>query len=152
MRIVIANDHAAVELKNTVVDHLHELGHEVDNLGTDSTESTDYPLWGAAAAKKVASGGADAGIVICGTGQGIGITANKVPGVRCVICSEEYSARLGRAHNDANMLAFGARVVGPGLALSIVDAFLTTDFLGGRHQRRIDEISTLGDGGTLPLP
>jgi len=152
MRIVIANDHTAVSLKNAVVGHLQELGHEVNNLGTDSPESTDYPLWGAAAAKEVAAGHADLGIVICGTGEGIGITANKVHGVRCVICSEPYSAGMGRAHNDANMLAFGTRVVGEGLALQIVDAFLTTDFLGERHARRVAQIDTLGQGGELPQP
>ncbi len=152
MRIVIANDHSAVELKKEVAAHLQELGHEVTNLGTDSTESTDYPLWGAAAATTVAAGEADLGIVICGTGEGIGITANKVHGIRCVICSDPYSARMGREHNDANMLAFGARVVGPGLALQIVDAFLDAEFLGGRHQRRIDEIMRVDAGEELPQP
>ena len=152
MRIVIANDHSSVELKQAVVAHLVELGHEVDNLGTDSTRSTDYPLWGAAAAKKVVAGEADLGIVICGTGQGIGISANKVHGIRCVICSEEYSARMGRAHNDANMLALGARVVGIDLALGIVDAFLTTQFEGGRHARRVGEINALDAGEDVPFP
>jgi len=152
MRIVIANDHAALALKNAVADHLRELGHEVDNLGTDSSESTDYALWGAAAATKVVAGEADLGIVICGTGLGIGIAANKVRGVRCAICSEPYSAAMARAHNNANMLSFGARVVGEGVALELVDAFLTTEFLGGRHARRVGQIDTLDQGGELPAP
>ncbi len=149
MRIVIANDHVALELKKAMVDHLRELGHEVDDLGTDSTQSTDYPLWGEAAARKVASGDADFGIVLCGTGQGIGITANKVPGVRCVICSDPYSARMGREHNDANMISLGARVVGLDVALEIVDVFLTSDFLGERHARRVAQIAELDAGKQL---
>ena len=152
MRIVIANDHAAVELKRAVVEHLVELGYEVENLGADTEASTDYPLWGAAAAKLVVAGTADLGIVICGTGQGIGIAANKVRGIRCVICADEYSARMGRAHNNANMLAFGARVVGPGLALEIVDAFLTTQFEGVRHARRVGQLAALDAGEDVPSP
>ena len=152
MRVVIANDHTAVELKRVVAARVAELGHEVTDLGADTTASTDYPLWGAAAAKVVAAGEADLGVVICGTGQGIGIAANKVRGIRCVICSDAYSARMGRAHNDANMIAFGARVVGPGVALEIVDAFLGTRFEGERHARRVGQILALDAGADVAPP
>lgn len=137
MKIAIGNDHAAVEMKQEVVDHLVEQGHEVINFGTDSHESCDYPVYGKLVAHAVADGEADLGILICGTGIGISLAANKVHGVRAACCSETYSARLTRMHNDANILAFGARVVGPGTALDLVDTFINTPFEGGRHARRV---------------
>ena len=152
MRIVVASDHAGLELKQAVADHVTSLGHSVTDIGTYTSDSVDYPLYGAAAARRVAAGEFDRGIVFCGTGLGIGIAANKVRGARCATCTEPFSAALSRAHNDANMLALGARVVGPGLALACVDAFLTTDFLGGRHTRRVAEIGQLDNGEELPLP
>lgn len=143
MRIGIGNDHAALDLKREVSRHLCELGHEVVDYGTDSPESTDYAIWGERVAKAVAAGEVERGVVICGTGEGIGIAANKVRGIRCCICSEPFSARLSRQHNDANMLAFGARVVGVGLAEMIVDEWMSAEFEGGRHQRRIDQIAEM---------
>ncbi|MDR1852413.1 MAG: ribose 5-phosphate isomerase B [Propionibacteriaceae bacterium] len=153
MRIVVAGDHSTLELKPFIVEHVRSLGHEVHDLGTHSPDSTDYPLWGKLAADKVAAGEYDRGILICGTGVGIGITANKVHGIRCGIVSDPFSAKMSRAHNDANMIAFGARVVGPELAAMIVDEFLTTDFEGGeRHARRVREISEVDAGEQLPRP
>lgn len=143
MNIVIGSDHAGPDLKAHITEHLRQAGHTVTDVGTYSDASTDYPDHAAAAAALVTSGEADLGIVICGSGVGIGISANKIHGVRCVICSEPYSAVMGRRHNDANMLALGARVVGPDLALMIVDAFLGGEFEGGRHQRRVDKIMAL---------
>ena len=139
-KIAIGNDHAATDLKKEIVKHLEEKGYEVINVGTDGYESCNYPVYGYKAAKLVASGEADAGILICGTGLGISLAANKVHGIRCCVCSEPYTAKMSRAHNDANMLAFGARVVGLDLAKMIVDTWLETEFLGGRHQTRVDMI------------
>ncbi len=118
-------------------------GYKVIDLGTDSTESFDYPIAGEAVANCVAGGRADLGIVICGTGIGISLAANKVRGIRCAVCSEPYSAELSRRHNNSNMLAFGARVVGIELAKMIVDAWLKASFEGGRHQRRVDMIMAI---------
>lgn len=144
MRIAIGNDHGAVELKEHIATHLRKQGYEVVNFGTDSTDSCDYPVYAAKVAKAVVSGECDRGILICGTGIGISIAANKIQGVRCALCSEPCSARLTREHNDANILAMGARIIGPTLAESIVDAFLTTPFSGDeRHQRRIDLVTRL---------
>ncbi len=140
MKIVVGNDHTAVEMKNEIVKHLIERGYEVINVGTDSPESCDYPIYGEKAARLVAGGQADLGIIICGTGVGISLAANKVKGIRAVVCSEPYSAELSRRHNDTNMLAFGARVIGIELAKMIVDAWLDASFEGGRHQRRVDMI------------
>lgn len=140
MKIAIGCDHVGYELKKRVIDHLTEKGHEVVDFGTDSTERTDYPIYGEKAANAVASGECDRGIVICGTGIGISISANKVKGIRCVVCSEPYSALLSRQHNDTNMLAFGSRVVGGDLALMIVDAWLSGEYEGGRHARRVQMI------------
>ena len=141
MKIAIGNDHSAVELKNIIAEHLKERGYEVLNLGTDSTESCDYPVFGHAVAKAVASGQCDKGIVICTTGIGISISANKVKGIRCALCADSLSAKLTRLHNDANMLAMGARVTGPGLAIEIVKCFLGTEFSNDeRHVRRIKQI------------
>lgn len=143
MKIAIGNDHAAVEMKNVIKDYLEEKGYEVINFGTDTTESVDYPLYGEKVGNAVVSGAADLGIAICGTGVGISIACNKVNGVRAVCCSEPYSAKLSRIHNNSNVLCFGARVIGPELAKMIVDEWLGAEFLGGRHQRRVDLISEI---------
>ncbi len=149
MKIAIGNDHAAVEMKKEIVEYLVEKGYEVENFGTDTSESIDYPVYGEKVARAVAEGRADYGIAICGTGVGISLAANKVKGIRCVVCSEPYSAKMGRAHNNANVLAFGARVIGAELAKMIVDTFLTTEFEGGRHQRRVDLIMKIEAEGKL---
>lgn len=149
MRIAIGNDHGGVELKQHIMAYLEKKGYEVVNFGTDETAANYYPIYAEKVAKAVVSGEFDKGIVICGTGIGISIAANKIKGVRCALCSEPCSARLTRLHNDANMLAMGARIVGPVLAESIVDAFLTTEFEGGRHQARIDMISQLEEKQTI---
>jgi ribose 5-phosphate isomerase B len=146
MKIAIANDHAALELKNQIVKHLEEKGLEYVNFGTDSTESIDYPLFAYKAAKAVQSGECDLGIVICGTGIGISLAANKVPGIRCALCSEPLSASLTRQHNNANMLAMGARVIGVEMAKAIVNAFLNSEYEGGRHQRRVNMITAIEQG------
>lgn len=141
MRIGIGNDHVAIEYKKEISVHIKKkYGYEVVDFGTDSPERFNYPVSGEAVAEAVISGKVDRGIVICGTGVGISIAANKVNGIRCVTCSEPYSAKLSRAHNDTNMLAFGARVVGIELAKMIVDSWLITGYEGGRHQERIDMI------------
>lgn len=136
-RIVLSSDHAAIELRRAIASHISAQGHEVTDIGPVTPESTHYPKHGQAAAQAVAAGEADFGIILCGTGQGIMMAANKVPGIRCGVCSDTFSAAMIRAHNDANMLSLGARVVGEGLALQIVDAFLSTDFEGGRHATRV---------------
>lgn len=139
-KIVIGCDHAAVKLKNAVIKHLEEKGFDVIDVGTYTEESCDYPDYGYAAAKKVADGEVKRGIVICGTGIGISISANKVKGVRCALCGDLFSAEMTRRHNDANMLAMGARVIDENLALQIVDKFLETPFEGGRHARRVQKM------------
>lgn len=136
-RLVLSSDHAAIDLRKEVAAFAAALGWDVLDLGPDSPESTDYPKHGKAAAEAVVSGECQLGIVLCGTGQGIMMAANKVPGIRCGVCSDTFSARMIRQHNDANMLSIGARVVGTGLALDIVDAFLSTEFEGGRHAKRV---------------
>ncbi|MBY4798365.1 ribose 5-phosphate isomerase B [Collinsella sp. AGMB00827] len=143
MKIAIGNDHTAVELKTIISEHLRSLGHEVLNLGPDSTERFDYPIAGYEVGKAVAAGTADLGILICGTGVGISLAANKIHGIRAVVCSEPYTARLSRQHNNTNVLAFGARVVGSELAKMIVDEWLNAEFEGGRHQGRIDMIAEI---------
>ncbi|WP_251497292.1 ribose 5-phosphate isomerase B [Otoolea muris] len=140
MRVAIGNDHSAVELKEIIADYVRELGHEAINLGTDTTQSCDYPLYGEKVGRAVVSGEADLGIAICGTGLGISLAANKVKGVRACVCSEPYTARMSRLHNNANVLCFGARVVGSELAKMITQVWLETEFEGGRHQRRVDQI------------
>ena len=140
MKIGIANDHASVEMKQQVVAYLKEKGYDVVNYGTDSTESCDYPIYGEKIGHAVASGEVDFGIAICGTGLGISLAANKVHGIRAAVCSEPYTARLSRQHNNANVLAFGSRVIGIELAKMIIDEFLGAEFEGGRHQRRVDMI------------
>ena len=143
MRIAIGNDHAAVEMKNLIKEYLEEKGYEVINFGTDTLDSVDYPLYGEKVGNAVVSGEADLGIAICGTGVGISIACNKVNGVRAVCCSEPDSAKLSRIHNNSNVLCFGARVIGPELAKMIVDEWLGAEFLGGRHQRRVDIIAEI---------
>ena len=143
MKIAIGNDHAAVEMKNIIKDYIEEKGYEVINFGTDTLDSVDYPLYGEKVGNAVVSGEADLGIAICGTGVGISIACNKVNGVRAVCCSEPYSAKLSRIHNNSNVLCFGARVIGPELAKMIVDEWLGAEFLGGRHQRRVDIIAEI---------
>ncbi|MEX0340900.1 MAG: ribose 5-phosphate isomerase B [Arenibacterium sp.] len=142
-RVVLSSDHAAIELRQAVAAYVASLGWEAIDIGPTSPESTHYPTHGEAAARQVASGECDLGIILCGTGQGIMMAANKVKGIRCGVCSDTFSARMIRAHNNANMLAIGARVIGEGLALEIVDAFLSTDFEGGRHATRVGMIDAL---------
>ena len=137
MKVAIGNDHSAVDMKNQVVDHLLKKGFEVMNLGTDSTERCDYPVYGEKVGRAVASGEADRGIVICGTGLGISLAANKVKGVRAALCSEPYTAKMSRLHNDANVLAFGARVIGIEMVKMIIDTWFDTEFEGGRHENRV---------------
>lgn len=141
----IGSDHGGYALKQAVMKHLTERGIEYRDFGTYSTESCDYPDFGEAAARAVASGECERGIVICGTGIGISLAANKVRGIRCALCGDCYSAQMSREHNDANMLALGARVVGEGLALKIVDAFLDASFQGGRHERRVAKLMAIED-------
>ena len=143
MKIAIGNDHAAYELKHHIVKYLQDKGHEVINFGVDTGERTEYPSRAEDVAKAVISGQAERGIVICGTGVGISIAANKVHGIRCACVSEPVSARLCRAHNDCNMIAFGARIIGPQMAEAIVDAFLETEALDGRHAERVQLIMKL---------
>ena len=141
MKIAIACDHGALDLKNAVISHLEKKGYELVNFGTDTLASCDYPDFAAPAAKAVASGECEKGIVLCTTGIGVSITANKVKGIRCALLSDVMSARLTREHNDTNMMALGAGVVGRMLALQIVDTWLETEFSGDeRHQRRINKL------------
>ena len=149
MKIAIGNDHGAVDMKNHVMDWLVKNGYEVVNFGTDSTESTDYPIYAERVARAVVSGECDRGVLICGTGIGISISANKIHGVRCALCSEPVSTALSRQHNDANIVAMGARTIGPVMAEEIVRTFLTTDFEGGRHAIRVGKIMQLDRGETL---
>ena len=141
MKIGLGCDHAGYPLKLKVMKQLEEWGYEIVDYGTDSTEATDYPIYGHAVGRAVASGEVDRGIVICGSGIGISMAANKVPGVRCALCSEPYGAVLTRRHNDANVL--GGRMIGDALALKIVSAFLRTEFKGGRHAKRVNMIEDL---------
>ena len=143
MRIAIGGDHAGYPLKQQLIPVLQGWGHDVTDLGTDSTEPVDYPGYCAAVARAVVRGGADAGIVLGGSGQGEQISANKVHGVRAALCNDLYTAQMARRHNDANVLSIGARIVAPALAEEITRIFLETQFEGGRHQRRIDEIAKL---------
>ena len=147
--IAIACDHSAIELKEEIKALLDQRGEVYTDFGTYTTDSCHYPVFGARAAKAVADGRCDRGIVICGTGIGISLAANKVKGIRCALCSDTYSARMTRAHNDANMLALGARVIGVELAKSIVGEWLDTPFEGGRHQTRVDMITALENGDDI---
>jgi ribose 5-phosphate isomerase B len=144
MKIAIACDHGALDLKNAVMAHLTRQGHEVVNFGTDTLDSCDYPDFAAPAARAVAAGECDKGIVMCTTGIGVSITANKIKGIRCALLSDVMSARMTREHNDTNMMALGAHIVDQTLALQIVDTWLETEFSHGeRHQRRIDKLMAL---------
>ena len=149
MKLAIGNDHTAIDLKRVITDHLTERGIEVVNVGTDSTESFDYPISGYRVGKLVASGEVDGGVLICGTGVGISLAANKVKGVRACVCSEPYSAALSKRHNNANIIAFGARVVGDELAKLIVDSWLDASYEGGRHERRVQMLMSIEDGAEL---
>lgn len=139
-KITVGCDHAAYELKKKVIAHLEARGVEVIDVGTDSTESCDYPNFARAVCKNVQNGVTELGILICGTGIGMSMAANKHRGIRAAVCSDTFSARLTRQHNDANVLCFGERVVGMGLACDLVDQFIDTDFEGGKHKRRVDMI------------
>ena len=144
MKIAIGCDHGALDLKNVVAKHLQDKGYEVQDFGTYTKDSCDYPDFAAAAARAVASGECGKGIVLCTTGIGVSITANKIDGVRCALLSDPWSAKMTRLHNDTNMLALGAGVVGQNLALEIVDIWVGTEFSGeARHQRRIDKVMAL---------
>ena len=141
LRIAIASDHAAFDLKAALAEHLRSAGHEVVDLGPPSSDSVDYPLFGYKLADAVAGGAADRGIALCGSGIGISIAVNRNPACRCALVSEPLSAALARSHNDGNVIALGARLIGPEMAKACVDAFLATPFLGDRHQRRVDQLS-----------
>jgi len=143
MRIALAADHAGYLLKDELAAWLREKGHKVSDLGTNGPESVDYPEFGAKLARFIAAGNADRGIAICGSGIGISIAVNREPACRCARVDEPLSAQLSREHNDANVLAFGARLIGSDMAKACVLAFLDTDFAGGRHQRRVNELSNL---------
>lgn len=145
MKVVIGADHAGFQLKQFLISYLKKKEYELVDIGTDSESSVDYPIYGRKVAQYVTGGQANLGIAICGTGIGIGISANKIPGCRAAICSDPYSAKMSRLHNNANVLAIGARVVGTELAAMIVETWLTTQFLGGRHERRVKMIESLSD-------
>ena len=147
--ISIGSDHGGFPLKQEVIKHLDELGLEYKDYGTYTEDSCDYPLYGEAVARAVASGEAETGIAVCGTGIGISITANKIKGIRAAAVSDVFSARYTRMHNDANVLCLGSRVIGVGLAWELVEAFVTAEFEGGKHARRVDEIRSLEENGTL---
>ena len=142
-KITIGCDHAAYDMKLEVIRHLNERGIEVIDVGTNSSESCDFPVFAHAVCKNVQDGVTELGILICGTGIGMSMAANKHHGIRAAVCSDTFSARLTRQHNDANVLCFGARVVGIGLALDLVDNFIDADFEGGKHQRRIDMVNAV---------
>ncbi len=147
MKIAMGNDHSAVEMKETIKAYVESKGYEVIDFGTNSGESCDYPEFGEKVGRAVAAGEADYGIAICGTGIGIGIAAGKVKGVRVCTCSEPYSARLSRMHNNTNVLTFGARVIGTEMAKMIVDEWLDNQYEGGRHQRRVDQLGEIENRG-----
>lgn len=145
MRIAIGGDHVGQILKPEMIEYIESLGHEVKDFGPYSTERTDYPIYAEQVSEAVANGEFDRGILICGTGVGISIAANKINGIRCVCCSEPYSAKLSRQHNDTNVLAFGSRVIGLELAKMIVQEWLDEGYEGGRHSRRVEMIAGLED-------
>jgi ribose 5-phosphate isomerase B len=142
-RIVLSSDHAAIPMRRLIAEHVSSKGWQVEDIGPQTPESTHYPEHGAAAARRVASGDCRFGVILCGTGQGIMMAANKVKGIRCGVCSDPLSARMIREHNDANMLSLGARVIGESMALDIVDAFLNAHFEGGRHAERVGMIKAI---------
>ena len=143
MKLAIGSDHVGFDLKPVIIEYLEELGHEVTDFGPYSSERTDYPIYGKKVAEEVAAGNFDCGILICGTGVGISISANKVKSIRAVVCSEPYSARLSKEHNNTNILAFGSRVVGSELAKMIVKEWLDAKFEGGRHSKRIEMLNRI---------
>lgn len=143
MRIAIGSDHVGIELKPIIIDYLKELGYEVKDFGPFSSERTDYPVYGKKVAQEVANKNFDLGVLICGTGVGISISANKVHGIRAVVCSEPYSAKLSREHNNTNILAFGSRVIGSELAKMIVKEWLEAEFEGDRHSKRVEMIAEI---------
>ncbi|MBD5583518.1 MAG: ribose 5-phosphate isomerase B [Clostridia bacterium] len=143
MKIALACDHGGLNLKGKISAHLRERGYEVVDFGTYTADSCDYPDFALPAAEAVASGKCEKGVIVCSTGIGVSIVANKVPGVRCAHCHDSYCAEFTRLHNDSNVLALGEKVVGEGYALKIVDTFLDTEFEGGRHQRRVDKITAI---------
>ncbi len=140
MKIAIGSDHGGLDLKESIKPFLIEQGHEVVDFGTCTHDSCDYPVYGQRVGEAVSFGDCDRGIAICGTGLGISMAVNKVPGIRGALCTNEFMAEMSRAHNDANVLVLGARVLGEGLTMRIVKVWLETEFAGGRHQRRIDQI------------
>ncbi|MBF7096164.1 ribose 5-phosphate isomerase B [Alkalibacter mobilis] len=143
MKIAIGSDHGGFQLKETVKEYLLDKNYEVEDFGAYDTESVDYPEIGEKVALSVKDGESEKGIIVCGTGLGISISANKIPGIRAALVSDTFSAKMSRAHNDANILALGGRVLGTDLALEIVDTWLKTDFEGGRHERRVNKIKDL---------
>lgn len=149
MKLAFGCDHAAIELKYTLIEHARMLGHAVVDCGVERGGKGDYPLLAEKTAQEVQSGACDLGIVLCGTGIGVSIACNKVPGIRCALLSDCYSAKMSRAHNNANMAAFGARVIGDELAKAMLTIFLQTPFEGGRHQRRVDMITAIEAGDAI---
>ncbi len=147
MKIALGADHAGFELKEKIKKFLQDAGHEVLDLGCHSTESVDYPVYGAKVAKAVLQGEAERGILVCGTGLGMSMVANRFPGIRAALCHELFTARMSRLHNDANVLVLGGRVIGDVLALEMVKVFLETPFEGGRHLRRVNQIDELSERG-----
>jgi ribose 5-phosphate isomerase B len=143
MKIALGSDHGGFQLKQLVIPLLRKLGHTIQDFGCYSDESTDYPDYAVQVAEKVANGDFDRGILICGSGQGMCVTANKVPGIRAALCNELASASLSRAHNNSNVLCMGARIIDPDLAFQIVTTWLATDFEGGRHDRRVQKIADI---------
>lgn len=143
MKIAIASDHVGLELKPIIIEYVKELGHKVIDYGPQTAERTDYPQYGKLVGEKVAANEVDAGILICGTGVGISISANKVKGIRAVVCSEPYTAQLSKQHNNTNILAFGSRVIGSELAKMIVKSWLEAEFEGGRHAKRVEMIANI---------
>ncbi len=141
--IAVGADHGGYELKTIIVEHLRQAGYAVRDFGTHGPESVDYPDYAFQVARAVAAGECELGILICGTGIGMSIAANKIVGVRAAVCGDTYSARMSRLHNNANILCLGGRVLGPGLALDIVDVWLSTEFEGGRHSRRVEKIQQM---------
>ena len=149
MKIAIGSDHVGIDMKKEIVNYLSELGYEVNDFGAYTSERTDYPIYGKKVADGVASGQYDAGVLICGTGIGISISANKVKGIRAAVCSEPYSAKLSKEHNNSNIIAFGSRVVGVDLAKMIVKEWLDAKYEGGRHSNRINMISKIENGENI---
>ena len=149
MKLAIGNDHAALDMKKELMEYLTAKGIELINVGTDTPERMDYPVSGYKVAKLVASGEVDGGILICGTGVGISLAANKVKGIRACVCSEPYTAKMSRLHNNSNIIAFGARVIGIETAKMIVDTWISTEYEGGRHQPRLDMIAKIEETGEI---